>query len=163
MYKHGQGLHVQPYDTRTVPSTRGDPESTGRQGSPQARLLRVTRNSSLVQLGPSQTQRFPGDPTFLETGLSSQENPAQSRVPRAFESSWTFNGLANALSVSNHLPFCVSQENGNVGPPGEPVQRDTPPRLSWWLSGMSGQVAGVTVLPEQKPRCSPISDGEPGR
>lgn len=123
MYKHGQGLHVQPYDTRTVPSTRGDPESTGRQGSPQARLLRVTRNSSLVQLGPSQTQRFPGDPTFLETGLSSQENPAQSRVPRAFESSWTFNGLANALSVSNHLPFCVSQE-----PPAQ-VSKPIPPCL----------------------------------
>lgn len=105
------------------PLPKGDPESTGGQGSPQARLPRVTRSSSLVQAGPSQTHRFTGDPTFLKTGLSSQENPALSRVPRASESSWTLNGLANALSVSNHLPFCVSQES-----PAR-VPKPIPPRL----------------------------------
>ena len=58
-------------------------------------------------------------------------------------------------------------DQSNVGLPGEPVQRDTPPGLSWWPSGTSGKVAGVTALPashqEEKPQCSPISDREPGR
>lgn len=93
-----------------MPPCQRRPREHHGTGSPQARLLRVTRNSSLVQAGPSQTHRFADDPTFLETGLSSQENPALSRVPRAFESSWTLNGLANALSVSNHLPS-VSARN----------------------------------------------------
>ena len=80
--------------------------------------------------------------------------------------------LAMKYPQASHLAPSIparkmAMDQSNMGLPGELVQRDTPPRLSWWPSGTSGQVAGVTALPascqEEKTRCSPISDRDPGR
>ena len=63
-------------------------------------------------------------------------------------------------------------DQSNVGLLGEPAQRDTPPRLSWWPSGMSGQVAGgdslacfppreTSVLPRLRQRASQMTGSRP--